>query len=142
MAPVRIPAFPSIAALGLAMGLALGPALPIRAEEPFVWKPRRISYKVAYDNKYRDLGKFIMLTQAIGKGEAGWKVAKVDVPDSWSVEKMYFEGEKLIIHLSEYDRYYLSPGNWRVLNQELLKLKRRDDEKVQAVWEEYGRLPT
>lgn len=136
------PCFPSISALGLALGLVWGAALPVRSEEPFAWHPTHISYKVEYDNKYRDLGKFLMLKQAIRKGETGWKVAKVDIPDSWSVEKMYFEGEKLVIHLSEYDRFYLSPRNWRALNEELRNLRPRDDEKVQAIWEEYGRLPT
>jgi hypothetical protein len=83
-----------------------------RAEE-FIWRTKSITAEIRRDDKFLKMGQYLHLQQKLRKGEQGWTMMKIDLPEHWTVEQVSVGDGKV--------RVRTKGGSVYVLTREMMK---------------------
>lgn len=112
-------------------------------EEPLVWKPEMITAQIRADNVYLKIGKYLHLEQKLEPGEYGWTMSKFEIPDSWVVIDVSFQGEQLILNVKDSGKFQITPSNFGPLSYAILsagKGNKVTDQQLEPIWNEHAKV--
>lgn len=108
---------------------------------PGPWGPENITAEILSDNVYLKIGKYLYLEQK-NPGEQGWTMKKIQIPESWQVSPLFFEGENLILKVQDKGIFRISASNVTGLSSAVWVAregKKLGDQKLEAIWEEHAK---
>lgn len=107
----------------------------------FVWRTEAISASVELDKKFLKLGKYLHLRQSLSSGEPGWTEMKLNVPDSWDVERIVIKDGVVRIDTKESGSYGLTRDNVGTLSLALWSgSENRSEDQLGRAWRECASL--
>ena len=106
--------------------------------DTFVWRPSDISADIRKDKGPLRLGQYLHLTQRLRKGEAGWTIMRIDIPERWSVHEVAARDDVARLHFADGRRFALTEDNIGALSFAILNDGVKTDEARGVVWSRYA----
>ena len=106
--------------------------------DEYLWRPTTITLSIEIDNKYSKIGQYLLLENQLRDGEYGWTQNKMDLPDSWSIEGLGFDGENLVFKNQYGEFFSIKPPEFNALDFELLNGGKKSDRELEVIWRKYA----
>ena len=74
----------------------------------------------------------------LNDGEYGWTQSRIDLPDSWRIEDLGFEGEKITFKNQFGETFSIKPAKLNTLDFEILDGGKKSDREIEAIWRKYA----
>jgi hypothetical protein len=97
----------------------------------YLWRPSRIGLFV-------EEGSAIRLEQELNEGEFGWKMSRLDIPSSWEIKNLRFEGLALCFNNQHGESFSVQPPTLNKLNFQLLDGGDKPDSRIADIWREHA----
>ena len=105
----------------------------------FLWRPSTISISLARDDKYLKIGQFLLLKNKLKKGENGWTEMKIDLPDTWKIEGLKFDGNSIVFTNQQKERFRIAPPKLNEIDFEILNGGDKSDKELEQIWRKYAK---
>jgi hypothetical protein len=103
----------------------------------FLWRVTDITAEVARDDKALRIGQYLRLRQTLRAGESGWTEMKIDIPETWKVQTLSIDGERVVLVNEDGSAYHLARENVGALSSKILMAgSHPDDNQLQRIWQE------
>ena len=109
----------------------------VQADE-YIWRPGTITLSIKNDNKYLKIGQYLQLENRLLEGEYGWTQSKMDLPDSWIIERLRFVGEHLVFKNQYGELFSIKPPKLNALDFELLNGGKKSNRELEILWRKFA----
>lgn len=109
------------------------------AQDGFVWRSSTISISLARDDKFLKIGQFLLLKNKLKKGENGWTEMKIDLPDTWKIERLKFDGSSIVFTNQQKERFRIAPPKLNEMDFEILNGGDKNDKELERIWRKYAK---
>lgn len=103
----------------------------------FVWRPSRIRLSLPDDNA-AGRGEYLRLDQALTDGEYGWKMKILDLPDTWQLTGLRFDGLAIRFENQHDEAFRIEPPKLSMLTFEILDGGRKTTEALEDLWRKHA----
>ncbi len=103
-----------------------------------MWRPLTIDATIEIDSTYLKVGQYLRLTNEPRGDEFGWTESKVDLPDTWRVEKLEFQGTYLTFQIQTKERFAIKPPKLNELDFKILNGGNKSDQELEMWWRKYA----
>lgn len=110
------------------------------AQEGFIWRPSTISLSLERDDKFLKIGQFLLLKNKLKKGEYGWTEMKIDLPDTWKIEGLKFDGDSIVFTNKQKERFRIAPPKLNDMDFEILNGGDKRDRELERIWRKFAKV--
>ncbi len=104
----------------------------------YLWRPSRISIALHQGDHPAIEGQYTRLDQKLPPGESGWLVSLLDLPESWEILNLGFEGLSIVFQNQYSELFRIQPPILNELNLAILKEGAPGDPVLEALWRKYA----
>lgn len=112
----------------------------VNAQEGFIWRPSAISISLDRDDRFLNIGQYILLKNKLKKGEYGWVEIKIDLPDTWKIEGLKLEGNSIVFTNEQKERFRIAPPKLNEMDFEILNGGDKPDRELERIWRKYAKV--
>lgn len=112
----------------------------VYAQEGFIWRPSTILLSLERDEKFHKIGQFLLLKNKLKKNEYGWTEMKIDLPDTWKIEGLKFDGDSIVFTNQQKERFRIAPPKLNDLDFEILNGGDKPDRELERIWRKFAKV--
>ena len=104
----------------------------------YLWQPNRITISIHDGDHAVVKGKYLRMDQVLPEGETGWTMSIIDLPDTWKISELRFEGLAICFKNQHKEVFRIQPPKLNVLDFEILSGGEKDTTALEALWRNHA----
>ena len=108
----------------------------------FLWRTESITAEVRRDDKFLKMGQYLHLQQKLQKGEGGWTMMKIDLPEHWTLEQVSVGDGKVSVRTKGGALYVLTKDNVDKMDFEILDGGNKSNDALEKIWKMHALQPS
>jgi len=113
--------------------------ISVYAQEGFMWRPSTISLSLERDDKFLRIGQYLHLKNNLKNGEYGWSEMKIDLPDTWKIVGLKFDGDAIVFSNQQKEKFRIAPPKLNDMDLEILNGGDKSDREMERIWRKYAK---
>lgn len=104
----------------------------------YIWRPSAITLSFHDGDHGGVKGKYLRLDQKLADGEIGWSMSIMDLPETWEIQELGFQGLGLRFKNQHGETFLVQPPVLNKLDFAILDGGNKDDQTLEALWRKYA----